>query len=328
MPGTPKGPPGRGYFRNFEGNAVRAVELIRRMPGSSRSILVRADDARLYVTKMHQEQQPSNLLANEVMGSELLRCVGLPSPFWKPIFFSTSFTERCRRVVRAEDPPVPGGYHFASTFALPREDQELYEILPGSFFGAIVNPADFLGVYIFDTWANHHDRRQALFLREIKHRGIHATFIDNGHLFGGPEWSTDTKFGAAMYMDRRVYTTPWEDRSIEAWVTRIRKAISPSLSSMIEKVPRQWYTGQIKVLIKSLEHRLENLSELFRYELENNPRLRSFGEKDRRDSHMQVRDSRILQVRNLSGWRSTPTHSRHRKAGLQTLAEGIYPVNN
>lgn len=54
-------------------HSVHATQLIRKMHGGSQSILVRGNDERLYVVKLSDNQHGPNLLANEVLGSELLR---------------------------------------------------------------------------------------------------------------------------------------------------------------------------------------------------------------------------------------------------------------
>jgi hypothetical protein len=53
---------------------------------------------------------------------------------------------------------------------------------------AITNREAFLGMYLFDVWANHQDNRQAIFRRSSTN-DQEVWFIDRGRMFGGPQWT-------------------------------------------------------------------------------------------------------------------------------------------
>jgi len=51
-----------------------------KMRGGSQPALIRCNDGKLYVVKFFNNPQGSNVLANEVLGNELLSALNLPSP--------------------------------------------------------------------------------------------------------------------------------------------------------------------------------------------------------------------------------------------------------
>lgn len=280
---------------------TRARHLIRHMPGGSQSILVRGDDEELYIVKFNNNRQGPNLLANEMLGAELLSSVGLPTPEWKPILITNEFLEGNSgvhfRSASGAGLEITSGIHFGTHFVAPVEGGEIYDFLPSSFLRRIVNPADFLGIYIFDVWANHHDHRQAVYSCRSESLAIDAYFIDNGHLFGGPHWSYGSRCGAAMCLDQTLYSVPWHESAINEWISHFEITLSKNLFRAVERVPESWYKGDIVGLAKFLEFRLHNLRHLFRRELRNNRRIKAGLRAGFSNGAMQVCDSRPSQIR-------------------------------
>jgi hypothetical protein len=63
------------------------------MPGGSQPALIRCNDGKLFVVKFLNNLQGPNVLANEVLGNELLKTFDLPTPEWKAISISNSFVK-------------------------------------------------------------------------------------------------------------------------------------------------------------------------------------------------------------------------------------------
>jgi len=293
---------------------IRAKTLIRKMHGGSQGILIRGDDDELYVVKCNNNPQGPNLLANEMLGSEMLHSVGLPTPKWKAILITDEFlhhNQSLRFECSSGLGSIYSGIHFGTRFVGQIEGTEVYDFLPSSFCRRIANAADFLGIYIFDVWANHHDHRQAVYSCRSEDPAIDAHFIDNGHLFGGPYWSTDEKYGAAMCLDQSLYTTPWHENVINEWISRFEILIPQNLYRVVKRIPKDWYKGNVVVLAEFLESRLQNLHELFRLELQRNCRINVNLKTGFSNASMQLRDSRLLQIRSDFGSRSVPFTPRH-----------------
>lgn len=280
---------------------IRAKHLIRKMHGGSQSILVRGDDEELYIVKLNNNQQGPNLLANEMLGAELLRAAGLPTPKWRAILITDEFLksnpvyfERATGVGQ----PIKSDTHFGSQFLGAREAGQIYDFLPSSFCRRITNPFDFLGIYIFDVWANHHDHRQAIYTSRSESSAISAHFIDNGHLFGGPHWSYEEKYGAAMCLDHNVYTTPWHEDAIDKWVSHFEMSLSRKIFQLIKQIPDSWYKSDIGGLAEFLEFRLRNLRQLFRRELQHNRRITVATTTGFGHASMRLYNSRPSQIRS------------------------------
>jgi hypothetical protein len=271
---------------------VRALHVVRRMRGGSNSFLILGDDGLAYVLKPNNNQQGPNLLANEVLGAELLRATGLPTPTWKPVFLSSELCAQTRHF--ADHTPVEEGFHFGSEFVSMVPDEELYEFLPRSYANRVEQPDDFLGVYILDVLMLHDDHRQAVFTRGMDKTHFKASFIDHGHLLGGPHWSNRARIGAAMCLDMHLYSTPWDDAAIETWISHFEKTIPPCLSGLHKRVLPQWYKGSVELQLELLQKRLGNLGQLFYSEVGHNPRARKCTEATNHDPKLPLRDSRTL----------------------------------
>jgi hypothetical protein len=72
---------------------LSANKHIRKMKGGSPSILVRANDGKHYIIKLHGNPSSCNLLANERLGSAIAKAVGIPVAESKGVFFSDSFID-------------------------------------------------------------------------------------------------------------------------------------------------------------------------------------------------------------------------------------------
>jgi hypothetical protein len=281
-------------------NLPMPTEFIRKMRGGSQSVLIRCSDNQLYIVKFSENEQGSNLLANEVIGHLLLRAVGLPTPSWRAIYFSEQFILQHPGMwsvsSRGLFPPKPG-LHYGSLFVGQEGRSELFEILPGSYQNSISNKADFLGVYIFDVWANHCDTRQPIFRRVGQSRTLKAVFIDNGHLFGGPDWAFPGRRGRSLCIDPRVYPDI-KRADIEAWVTRLRERLAPAIDLLPKSVPTLWYTGDLEALVAVMRYRLEILRSLFLEEFLVTERLFQLQRSEFCDARVQLCSSQRFLERN------------------------------
>jgi hypothetical protein len=251
-------------------NVVHAVQFIRKMRGGSQPALIRCNDQKLYVVKFVNNQQGPNVLANEVLGNELLNTFDLPTPKWKAVFISNSFIRENPEAsfeTQFGSFPIKSGLHFGSEFLGGENAGQVYEWLPGALSNRIANFDDFLGIHIFDVWANHCDHRQSLFATRDSNASIRAVFIDNGHLFGGPRWKLQRRQGESLCLDKRLQRNRWSTGAVENWVSRFETKCSTSLGEIIQRVPRFWYTGDIDHVVESLIQRLSVLRILLAEEL-------------------------------------------------------------
>src|SRR5271170_8216375 len=165
--------------------------VVRKQPGGSQSCLVQCDDGKLYVLKMNGNPQGPNVLANEALGSILLRGLGFRAPPWRPVTIdlkSVRFFPELAMQTSTHETSFPAcGIHFGSEY-LGGPQYDLYNFMPLSYTHRLRSTAQFLPIYLFDIWASHQDERQCIYQRARGTSLYDSFFIDNGHLFGGPTW--------------------------------------------------------------------------------------------------------------------------------------------
>jgi hypothetical protein len=255
-------------------NVVHAVQLIRKMRGGSQPALIRCNDDKLYVVKFSRNPQGPNVLANEVLGSELLNIFNLPTPQWKVVVLSTGFLKENSDAfleTLSGTSSIESGLHFGSEFLGGDETGQAYEWLPKGLSRRVANLEDFLGIYIFDVWMNHCDHRQSIFTTGDANASFRAVFIDNGHLCGGPEWKRVSRQGESLSLDSRFRATGFSGQAVEAWISRFESLGSTSIFDVIPRIPKFWYSGDINKVVDSLIHRLSLLRTLLSEELKRKP---------------------------------------------------------
>src|SRR5882757_8922873 len=251
-------------------NVVHAIQFIRKMRGGSQPALIRCDDGKLYVIKFFNNPQGPNVLANEVLGNELLNVLNLPTPQWKMVFISRSFIKKNIEMTfetALGHFSIESGLHFGSEFLGDEKTGCVYEWLPNALCGRVINSKDLLGMHVFDVWTNHCDHRQSLYASGDGNATFLTIFIDNGHLFGGPKWGRKSKLCESLSLDKRFHPNESPAEDVENWITRFETECSSSLFDIIQHVPRFWYRGDINQVAESLVLRLGMLRALFSEEL-------------------------------------------------------------
>ena len=191
----------------LERKPLNLIELVGRARGGSLPILAKADDGNYYFAKFANNPQGPNVLFNEAVGTELYRAFGLPVPDWRPLLITRSFISRNRILffnskTMESRPPEPG-LCFGS-LSLGRGADLPLEALSGSEIGRVENRADFGLAWLLDICARHCDDRQAVFV-ETPNRRLRGIFIDHGHMFGGPDGTSNPYVVHPRYSDRRIY---------------------------------------------------------------------------------------------------------------------------
>jgi hypothetical protein len=237
---------------------VRAV--IKTQPGGAQSRLVRCSDGRLYILKMQPNPQGPNVLANEAIGATLLRGLGLPAPRWTPIALGLRsvrlFPELQMLHYGGASASPSCGLHFGSEYIVGAECG-LSRTTTERFVDHDLAHEHFLAVSLFDRWACHQDKRQYLLRRRPGRRCLETVFIDNGHLFGGPQWRTSASY---QPLPRHIAGANISVSTIvEKWAKRMEYRVPRLLEQAIEMVPRSWYVGDIRSLYSCLLARLAEM---------------------------------------------------------------------
>jgi hypothetical protein len=243
---------------------VEATKFHYKLRGICQSAIVEASDGHLYVLKTGGKHLP-NLLLNESFGRELLGHFGLPGPQWRAVLTTDEFidshpdswfeTER-RRLRPAAGP------HFGTRLITSKGAAGAFQVIPSSWVTRVRNRQDFAGMLALDIWANHCDRRQAVYT--IAGDGLQATFIDNGEMFGGSHGRDLTCPRRTMAQDLRIYHgLPVKDL-LEDWRKNILGTNEQLLRSLLGRVPEGWCTNEgAERVLSSLLLRRHKLASLF-----------------------------------------------------------------
>jgi hypothetical protein len=233
---------------------VRAVRAVRPMAGRSGSTLFECDDGAWYVVKPWNNPQGSRTLINEAISTLLLSAMGIATP--RPA------------LVR-----LPGdnlAIHFGSRYPGPPGTVNVYDYLPDSTLGRVVNLDDFLGILVFDKWVSNGDGRQAVFYRaRVKSREEEsvewvAEMIDNGATFQGQDWTFRDSPAQGAYRQRLIYRGR-KLADLEYWFDVLADAHRDLSDRVFSALPELWIAGQedrLNVLLSGLRLRRGRIREL------------------------------------------------------------------
>lgn len=244
---------------------VRVTSFYYKVRGACQSSIIEASDGCLYVLKVAGSHM-QNLLFNEAFGTELLRHFGLPVATWKPLELENEFIEAHPEMwfKSGHDGRRPvAGLHFGSRLVSSKRSAGAYQIIPSSWVSRVKNRSKFIGALAVDIWSNHCDRRQAIYTRSGEN--LKATFIDNGHMFGGLEGTEIASPRCCMTHDLAVYKGLDVHRSLRRWHKSILEADLRDIRRLAEEIPSEWCPpGQLDRTLESLQSRRRKMGSLLR----------------------------------------------------------------
>lgn len=244
---------------------VRVTKFHYKLGGFCQSSIVESSDGSLYVLKMSGAHM-HNLLFNEAFGTELLRYFGLPVADWIPLQVEDEFIQLHPKMWLKTGHhgrrPI-SGLHFGSRLVSPRRGAGAFQIIPSSWVPRVKNRNQFIGALAIDIWTNHCDRRQAIFTRSGEN--LKATFIDNGHMFGGLTGDQITSPRRCMNFDLSIYRGLEIGQVLECWRRRIMAVDLTKIHGLSNTLPSEWRTREVVAsTMASLEARRQKLEVLFR----------------------------------------------------------------
>lgn len=223
---------------------VSAVQHIRKMRGGSQAQLLRASDHQFYVTKFRNNPQHIRILANEYLGSKLGTLLGLPMPEVAAIDVSEWLINNTPQLAIETSGmfvPCAAGLQLGSRYAAEPQEALVFDYLPEPMFKRVANREDFPRVLAFDKWTCNSDGRQAVFVKQPKHRFYHAVFIDQGYCFNAGEWSFPDSPLRGVFARNSAYegVTGW--RSFEPALSQVKQIDPAALWNIVHEIPEEWY---------------------------------------------------------------------------------------
>jgi hypothetical protein len=228
------------------------------MFGSSQSLLVRDAAEKLWILKLCPSPTKSNALANELIGARLMAALDIPTPPHAICRVGRDFFEDDRTWFAGGVRPKEG-MHFASRYLPCLMETSVLEEIPQPLEQFIARSDSFAMVFAFDVWAMHADRRQALYLTQGS--ALTTVFIDNGHLFGGPNWNY-SNFRRRSTTGRIMPHNSTSEKDIERSITRMQSVLPRAIDLSLTLIPKRWVTGDVAALRNTLHERLGRLETL------------------------------------------------------------------
>jgi hypothetical protein len=198
---------------------------------------MQANDGNLYVVKFQGNPQGTRVLANEMLASKLAATLGLQVAKTVVVKLPPEFSEELHFETPSGRQPVRPGLHLGSQLVISSLEGRSYDYQPQSHQHLVRNPEDLVGIQLFDLWTCNRDTRQFVFWRYSRDKKYTVTFIDNGHCFGGPEWS----FAPLVYPDGA--STPFLTTSKEwlRWADRVATFPTSRVQTIAAKlIPPEW----------------------------------------------------------------------------------------
>jgi hypothetical protein len=234
---------------------VEAIQQIRAMKGNTRPHLMLGDDSHFYVVKFHSAIQSTRQLVSEMLGTELARWVGLPTP-------ESDVVNVCQFLIDGTPDLANGvklglgyeaGLQFGSRMLGGQNGEQAWDYIPRSHFHNVDNLSTVAGMFAFDRWTSNLSIRQGVFYQRSSKSKRRLYFIDNGSCFSGPEWAyQDSSFGG-LFRYRDVYRdiAGWE--SFEPYLTRMITIAPTKLEEVYRMIPCSWCQDDHHQLVQLLE---------------------------------------------------------------------------
>lgn len=241
---------------------IMPSQRIRRMRGQTQSQLLETASGHAYVTKFQSNPLGPRVLASEWIGAHLMQHIGLPVPDIALIEVRSLVKD-----VTQGNPGIPAGLHFGSEYPGDPSSVAVYDFIPDRLLPLIENQDNFAGAFVFDMWVANADFRQAIFYRcGHDRRRFSVRFIDNSHLFGGPEWKFEETGNTGMHMFRTLYGHIRNWDNLSPWLERIAQTgYHYIVEGITSSVPEQWVTQndwpELERVTEQLEIRSRSLRE-------------------------------------------------------------------
>ena len=247
---------------------VLAVEHIRRMRGGAQSHLMRCDDGGYYVVKFQNNPQHLRILANEMLGTRVAGCLGLPVPRVEVVEARRELIELTADLViqlGTGRTACRAGRQFGSRYPGDPAEMLVYDFLPEEQLNQVENLADFAGMLVFDKWTCNTNGRQAIFFVEPGRSRYQAKPIDQGFCFNAGEWNFPDAPLRGLYNRHSVYRHITGMDSFEPWLSRVERFSRAQLGEIAGTIPPEWYNDEydkLEEMIGRLEQRRRGVREL------------------------------------------------------------------
>jgi len=227
------------------------------MTGKTQAHLMRASDGNLYITKFTNNPVGIRGLASEFLATKIGLSLGLPMPevavIDVPNLLIKHTPELRIKPERGRAIPCASGQQLAVRYVADLWQDRVFDYLPKTRFGRVINRQDFARILPLDKWLGNCDDRQAVYVARAGNRQYHAMFIDQHDCFDGANWGFPDKAIMGTHYGKHVYrcVTGWD--SFEPMLTRAEELDCADLWRLASEVPREWYEQDVASLSRLIE---------------------------------------------------------------------------
>ena len=249
---------------------VSRLYFQEQLKGCFNNYLVTNDKGERWVLKGNPGSDCDYGLINEVLGWEFCCMLGLPFPAYKLLEVKHPYLDlpqdRLGKANQAKQ--LTPGLYFMSRYIPDLTTRRCYDLLPSVWLNDVRNRDECLGMFIFDVWADHRDRRQAIFAGNDA--GFESTFIDNTHLFGGANRDEGFRPNRLSAVEAIAISMSRDSDRVRRWIDFIRQTLPKALERLLGWLPPAWRWAQTQDVSfeERCHYRMGNLDRLVRLALE------------------------------------------------------------
>lgn len=241
----------------FDTPLLKAKKHLRALRGGSRAQLIEADDGHFYAVKFMNNPQGRRILVNELVGSLLLRTLGIEAAMPAIISVDAEFLRDYPDLsvtVGSERGPLQPGVHYGARYPVAPDDTAIYDFLPDSLLSDVINRNHFLAVLVADKWLGNCDGRQSVFFRarvnpttataRLSTVNWVAVMIDHGFAFGGSDWVFRESAAQGIYARRSVYGCNPTVQDLQPTLSALMDLSRDTLDEAFFEIPPDWLAGE------------------------------------------------------------------------------------
>lgn len=217
--------------------------LIRKLKGSTQSVLARCSDGLVYVIKFTNNPLGKEALVGEIIMTRVAKYLRIPVPDWSYISVDRWLIDHTPDVRLEKDgKPIrySAGIHLGS--ATPYSCLGIAQVLsflPPGFEDRIGDLASFTGALVLDAWVGSMKPRKVIFTKDASSSalrplflGYHSSLLHVHYGLGGCD--VPTHFSANYYDS----VTGWD--SFEPWLNNVESLRRPELEEMTQGFSEEW----------------------------------------------------------------------------------------
>jgi hypothetical protein len=244
-------------------NPVVAAHVIRVSRTPPYTVIFEGDDREIYHWRFAKHDPQSKSFAKAWIFGIAALAVGLPMNPYREISFPKQCLRDLPHIVYPSQQEEPLGEPAVVLADLVGgRPVRPFLFLPQSDARYVTNKADFLGMYLFDIWAERNVPRRALFRRTGRSRDIRATFFNDGNFIAEQDWSPQASANCLCRQTHSLYQGLCGEKATQSWLDVFRRAIPAALDEAVASLPAIWRSRDDDMLRQRLVQRLHVLPTL------------------------------------------------------------------